>query len=185
MKEGTSGGSRQRIVGTIIFLCGFVPALIFGWLIFPNLLYSKHPQPMEFSHLAHEDMSCEDCHSVREDGTYSGIPKVASCAECHESPIGESKAEKTLVEEYIEKEREIPWKIYAWQPDNVYFSHAPHLSREVACTECHRDVSGEEKLPPYRENRITGYSKETMKMITCERCHEKRGASNECEICHK
>jgi hypothetical protein len=47
------------------------------------------------------------------------------------------------------------------------------------------DASKEEKLPPFRENLITGYSKSTMKMVDCEKCHAEKGASNACEICHK
>ncbi|GLI33216.1 menaquinone reductase, multiheme cytochrome c subunit [Desulforhabdus amnigena] len=181
-KKNTSGKSR---VGGAIFFAGFIVALVFGWVLSPNLIYSQRMQPMQFSHVAHQDSSCEDCHFFREDGTYSGIPRIEKCKECHEAPMGETEDERILVEEYIQKDREIPWRVYAWQPDNVYFSHAPHKAGGMECVACHRDVSSEEKLPPYQENRLTGYSKNTMKMDACEKCHADRGISNNCNTCHK
>ena len=185
MKDDVKRTSGKGFMGVIPFLAGFVPALIYGWVFFPGLLYSQKPQPINFSHAAHKDSSCQDCHSVREDGTYSGIPRVEKCKECHESQLGQTEDERILVEEYIQGEKEIPWRIYSWQPDNVYFTHAPHTAKGIECVQCHRDVSNEEKNPVHRENRLTGYSRETMGMITCEKCHAKQRANNNCEICHK
>ncbi len=62
MNEEKTNGSGKRIVGGVIFVAGFIIALIFGWVVFPSLLYSQRPQPMEFSHAAHQDSTCEDCH---------------------------------------------------------------------------------------------------------------------------
>ncbi|HDL90020.1 MAG TPA: cytochrome C [Thermodesulforhabdus norvegica] len=181
--EHNKGATSGKVVVVVAFLIGFIGALVFGWVIFPQILYSKKYQPINFSHAAHQDSSCEDCHYFREDGTYSGIPNIDNCRECHEEMMGESEAERILVEEYIQKDKPIPWLIYAWQPDNVYFSHAPH--KDMDCVRCHRDVSEEEKAPPYYENRLTGYSKNTMKMVECEKCHAAHGASNACQVCHK
>jgi len=185
MKRHTWNESGKAVLGGVIFLAGFALALVFGWVIFPGLLFSQKNQPINFSHAAHQDSSCEDCHTFRDDGTYTGIPKLENCVQCHESQMGQSEDERILVEEYIQNEKEIPWKVYTWQPDNVYFSHAAHKVKNVACTECHRDVTNEQKNPAYKQNRITGYSSETMKMVECEKCHAQKGASNNCEICHK
>ncbi len=182
MAEGKTKNSGNIIV-IVAFLVGFIGSLAFGWIVFPRLLYSKKYQPINFSHAAHQDSDCESCHYFRDDGTYSGIPNIDNCIECHEEVMGESEAEKILVEEYIQKEKPIPWLVYAWQPDNVYFSHAPH--KDIDCVRCHRDVSNESKTPPVYINRLTGYSKNTMKMVECEKCHEKNGASNACQVCHK
>jgi hypothetical protein len=168
-----------------LFFTGFIAAMIVGWVVFPRLLYSEKAQPIKFQHAAHQDSECEDCHRFRADGTYTGVPKLEVCRQCHEQPIGETQDERILVEEYLEREKEIPWLVYAWQPDNVYFSHAPHVKPDITCVRCHRDVAQEEKFAPYRENRLTGYSKETMKMVECEQCHVERGASNACHVCHK
>ena len=37
----------------IFFLGGFVGSLIVGWVIYPMVLYSSQPQPMNFSHAVH------------------------------------------------------------------------------------------------------------------------------------
>jgi len=185
MKEENKSASGGGVIGGIIFLAGFILALIVGWVVFPNLLFSQKMQPMNFTHASHQDSSCEDCLTFRPDGTYAGIPKVDKCKECHESAMGSTEDERILVEEYIQKEQEIPWRVYAWQPDNVYFSHAPHKAKGVECTTCHRDVTKEKSLPAFKENRLTGYSSSTMKMIVCEDCHAERGVNNECELCHK
>jgi hypothetical protein len=187
MKEQEKSASGEVLKGGVIFFTGLIVALIGGWIVFPNLLFSQKTQPINFSHLVHEEQgsSCEDCHSFRTDGTYTGIPKIEKCKECHESQVGQTEDERILVEEYIEKGKEIPWRIYAWQPDNVYFSHAPHSAKGVDCVECHRSVAKEQKLPVFKENRLTGYSLQTMTMEKCENCHADRGVTNECEMCHK
>lgn len=186
MKEEIKNSSGHALLGALFFFAGLIVALIIGWIVFPKVLYSEKLQPLNFSHAAHQDSSCEDCHYFRPDGTYSGIPGIQNCKQCHEEPMTESEQERLLVEEYIQKDREIPWLVYAWQPDNVYFSHAPHHVAKLECVQCHRDVSADkDKLPIFYENRLTGYSKSTMKMVECEKCHAERGASNACQMCHK
>ncbi|HOV85066.1 MAG TPA: cytochrome c3 family protein [Syntrophobacteraceae bacterium] len=185
MKEEQKHSSGSSVLGLVIFFSGFIVALAVGWIVFPSLLFSERIQPINFSHAAHQDSTCEDCHAFRPDGTYTGIPQLDKCKECHESQLGQSESERILVEEYIAKDREIPWLVYAYQPDNVFFSHAAHKAKNVPCVRCHRDVAKEQKLPAYRENRLTGYSEGTMKMIECEECHAAQSANNDCGICHK
>ncbi len=140
MNQEKSSSSGNKALGMVFFLLGFIGALIVGWLVFPNLIYSQKAQPINFSHVAHQGEDCESCHSLRADGTYSGIPRLDRCRECHESAQGSSEAEAKLISDYVEKNRELPWRVYAWQPDNVYFSHAPHKGQGLECTRCHRDV---------------------------------------------
>ena len=146
MNQKKSRSSAEKPLGIILFLLGFIGAMAAGWVVLPNLLYSKKAQPIDFSHVAHQSEDCESCHSLRADGTYSGVPRIDKCRECHESAQGSSEAEASLISDYVEKNREVPWKVYAWQPDNVCFSHAPHkgLGLEFACF--HRDVSNEEQM---------------------------------------
>jgi hypothetical protein len=185
MDQKQNGSSSSKVLGIVFFTLGFAVALASGWLVFPELLYSQKAQPINFSHAAHSDSDCDSCHALRPDGTYSGIPRIDKCKECHESAQGSTEDERVLVEEYVAKDREIPWKVYAWQPDNVFFSHAPHKGQGLECTRCHRDVAKEEKTPKFRENLITGYSISTMKMVECEKCHADKGVTNNCEMCHK
>ena len=189
MEKKSSNKGQSAGSGFLFFFAGFILALVFGWVIFPKILYSVNQQPIKFSHALpdHADLGCENCHYFRDDGTYSGIPKLETCRECHEDVQGENPEEEKFVEEYVQKDKEVPWLRYQWQPDNVYFSHAAHLKVEkpLPCTTCHRDVTKEKVPPPVRINRLTGYHYCTMKMQKCEDCHARRGANNACNVCHK
>lgn len=180
--------------------------LAFGWLAFPRILYQRLPQPMAFSHKVHTGekggMKCEDCHSVKEDGRFTGIPVVEQCAGCHAQPMTDSKIEKFLVEKHITPNREVPWLAYSRQPENVYFPHAAHIKLgKVACTECHGAHGSTDALRPYEQNRISGYSRDIwgasisrissrgkragMKMDDCIDCHQSRHLEHSCLDCHK
>lgn len=190
--------------GTIIFGTGFLTALFVGWFIFPTLLYKTEPQPLQYNHKLHvtdQGMQCENCHSFAENGSFQGIPSVSICAECHSAQLGESTAEKVLVEEYIMPNKEVPWKVYSRQPDNVFFSHASHVKiGQLDCKECHGNQGKSEHLRVYQINRISGYSRDIwgpnisgiqseswqgMKMDKCIRCHDERGRHDGCIACHK
>jgi hypothetical protein len=176
---------------TLFFFLGLVASLIVGWVIFPKLLYSRKTQPIDFNHVLHVetvDEGCESCHFFREDGSFAGIPKLEQCIECHEEVQGESPDEIKFVEEYVAKEREVPWLIYSKQPDCVFFSHVAHVKMaKMDCTSCHGPIGESEHLKVYEENRITGYSRDIwgrnisglkrnpwdrMKMDDCAECHE-------------
>ena len=83
----------------------------------------------------------------------------------------------------------------------MFFSHALHFGplaelkgpKEIAgfCSRCHLNVAETDVPPVYRENRLSGYSENTMLMWGCERCHAEHmamgntNASNACFTCHK
>jgi hypothetical protein len=201
----------------IFFVAGFLGSLIIGWIIFPLALYSEQPQPMNFNHALHiipdigiegdtELERCLHCHGFREDGTFVGIPKLASCMECHddpESPLGETQEEKAFLDNYVAEEKEIPWRSYYRQPDNVYFSHIAHVKMaDMECAMCHGNHGINEKLPVFKVNRLTGYSIDIwgrniagfktntwdrMKMDDCAQCHTENDLeeNNACFVCHK
>jgi len=192
-------------LGIIFFIVAFIVCFLSGTLLFPKLLYSKKEQPFNFDHQLHvgETGDCEACHLYREDGTFDGIPKLASCLDCHsEDVLGESEDEAVFVEEYVVKEKEVPWHIYSRQPDCVFFSHAAHTQAAgMDCVTCHGPIGESTTLKPYEENRITGYSRDIwgkniwgikknswdrMKMDDCAECHEKEtGHKGYCFQCHK
>lgn len=186
------------------FFFGVVAALVVGWWIFPAALFSDQHQPISFSHVVHSEdagMTCDQCHYFNEDGTYHGLPSTEDCAECHMGLMGESREEVKFVTEYVEKEKEVDWLIYQKQPDNVFFSHAVHnmdncgmchdYTEVELCSQCHPPVAEMEEPPAYSENKLTKYSKDTMKMWACEECHAMEdhrmstSASNACFVCHK
>lgn len=191
--------------GIMMFAGGLVIALCAGWLAFPALLYQKIDQPLQFSHKIHAGekvgLACEECHSFRSDGSFTGIPSLEKCSTCHAAQIGETPEEKILVEQYVTKGVPIPWKVYARQPQNTFFSHVQHVKfGAVPCERCHGPHAGTESLPPFERNRISGYSRaiwgpnisglkshewEGMKMDDCSHCHAERGVQESCLACHK
>jgi hypothetical protein len=124
--------------------------------------------------------------------------------ECHpdSAPLGVTEDEAVFVKEYLAKEKEIPWFVYAKQPDCVFFSHAAHTGTSgMECMECHGPIEETKISRPYEENRITGYSRDIwgknifgikknswdrMKMDDCAKCHkEETGHQGSCFKCHK
>src|SRR5581483_10556770 len=178
--------------GTFLFAAGAVLALGLGWAGFPRILYQRQPQPVNFSHQAHAEkagMKCEDCHEVRADGSFAGIPRLEKCSGCHAAAMGTTLAEKLFIESYVTPQREVPWAAYARQPENVYFSHATHVKlAHLVCADCHGGHGQSDALRPYEEDRISGYSRDIwrgMKMDDCAACHARHGIESSCLDCHK
>jgi len=213
-KSGSEHGEKEDGAGgpiILFFILGLIASLLIGWVAFPPLLYSQKKQPVDFNHALHSglvDNGCESCHFFREDGTYSGVPKLAQCIECHEEANSEDPEEIKFVEEYVKKEREVPWLVYSRQPACVFFSHAAHVkTAQMDCVTCHGPIGESEGLKPYKQNRITGYSRDIwgenilgvkrnswdrMKMDDCAECHATSGVSggsvqtqkDGCLVCH-
>jgi len=175
-----------------------------GWFLFPRVLYSRHSQPVEFRHKTHGEKSglaqCDSCHTLTSDGQFNGLPHMEICAGCHSDKLGTSPAEAILVDSYIKSGRETPWLLYARQPANVWFSHAIHTQRGLACTECHGNYGESDQTRMYEQNRISGYSRDIwgrsisrlrraphdgMKMSDCEACHKRRKVAVGCLGCHR
>lgn len=192
--------------GFFYFAAGLCFMLIVGWFVFPGVLYERIEQPLQFSHKVHTGqtaaLACTDCHEIKADGRFTGIPLLEKCASCHQSAIGTSPHEKKLVDEFVSKNREIQWLVYARQPQNVYFSHASHIKLgSIECSECHGDHGSSESLRAYERNRISGYSRDIdgqsivrfssraswdgKKMGDCIDCHDRRAVANTCLKCHK
>ena len=190
--------------GKIIFLAGVLMALLAGWRGFPLILYERTEQPVDFSHAVHQEkagMKCEDCHPFRDDGSFAGIPPLEKCAGCHAQAMGATAAEKRFIESFVAPGREVPWRVYARQPDNVHLSHIEHVKLgKLACERCHGPQGTTDKLRPYEQDRISGYSRdiwgrslsrlhraknEGMKMGDCEGCHRERKVEAGCLGCHQ
>ncbi|PIP38492.1 MAG: cytochrome C [Desulfobacterales bacterium CG23_combo_of_CG06-09_8_20_14_all_51_8] len=190
------------------FMIGFVGSLLAGWILFPELLYSQKNQPIDFNHAVHLDAvtdGCDSCHYFREDGSFSGMPDLAACEDCHQEAMTDNPEEVKFVEEYVTPGIEVPWLNHSKQPDCVFFSHAAHVQgADMSCASCHGDIGTSEHTRVYEENRITGYSRDIwgqsisrlgkpgpgdprpMKMNDCAECHEdETGHKGACFQCHK
>lgn len=195
--------AKRLEFGPAPFIVGLVVALVFGWWIFPELLFSRQDQPVQFSHETHlkdASLDCSVCHHLRADGRSTPALYKGLC--CLPFADARQKRGRTVFfNEYVKKGKEVDWKVYQKQPDNVFFSHAVHslatcnncheFSERELCSTCHLDMASSKKPPVFRENRISGYSQNTMKMWQCEACHANpnhlgsTNASNACFVCHK
>jgi hypothetical protein len=211
MDEDAKQAKKPSSGGWIFFVVGLIVALIVGWAVYPALLYSKKTQPLHFSHASHGPESsvgleCEDCHYFHEDGSFSGIPRLEKCMECHEDPefpLSDDPEEMKLLTEYVKPGKEIPWLVYSRQPDCVYFPHIAHVKMgNMECKVCHGDFGARDDMPDYKVNRISRYSVDiwgrnilgyeknpwdSMKMDDCADCHKGKGkeSHNACFVCHK
>lgn len=195
---------NARTVATVGL--GFVIALAGGWMAYPRVMYARAEQPIQFSHKVHTGeavgMSCQDCHVLDEHGKFSGVPRLENCAGCHTEPQGKTAEEKRFVEEYVAKDREVAWHVYARQPENAYFPHAPHVTlAKIACERCHGPHGSSDTLRPFEQNRLSSYARDVegyalvswkpepwrqgMKMDDCSGCHHERGVGQSCLTCHK
>ena len=179
----------MKIPGKLFFLAGALAALGAGWAGFPRAIYESRTQPVDFSHKVHAEKAgakCDDCHAFRDDGSFAGAPALDKCASCHAAAMGSTAAEKDFIDRYVTPQREPAWLSYARQPENVWFSHAAHIKRaNLACERCHGAIGASDKLPVYREDRVGGYSHETMSMDACIECHRQKGNELSCIGCHK
>ena len=200
--EAQQAGKPESATGPVVlfFIVGFALSMIIGWVVFPKLLYSKKTQPFSFNHKLHVgqvDEGCQSCHYFREDGSFSGVPKLAACTDCHEEMMGETEDEETFVTQYVQTGFEVPWKVYSRQPDCVFFPHVAHVVKgKMDCVSCHGHIGESEASRPYEYNRITGYSRDIwgkniagfkvnswdrMKMDDCAACHAGKVGVSETE----
>ena len=175
--------------GAAAFLFGFVLALAAGWAGLPAVLYTRTDQPAQFNHRIHTHKGgsqCQDCHALRDDGSFVGIPASDQCATCHSDALGSTASERQVIDKYLKPGKPIPWLVYSRQPMNARFSHAVHVKLgKLACETCHGNHGASERLVAFEENRVSGYGRTVMKMSTCERCHAERGVKTGCLGCHQ
>ncbi len=137
-------------------------------------------QPIAFNHFAHTkpaELECDVCHRYVKEQEYAGCPDREICVACHESPQTESAAEATLVE-YLRSGKSIAWHRLYNIPDHLFFSHRRHVTvAKIDCSECHGPI-GQSTVPP-------GAPLKIISMALCIGCHEKQGATVDCNGCHR
>lgn len=145
-----------------------------------SLPRSVAPQPVAFSHRLHAEaeIGCEFCHVDAADGVRAGLPGSRQCMDCHQVIGTESPEVQKLAAlhgQSLEGAEPLEWVRVYEVPGFVFFSHASHVGAGVECASCHGPVERREVL-----------AKElSTSMITCMNCHERRGVSNECFLCHE
>ena len=162
---------RYTLIGLAIGVLLLLIFISFG-------LGSKAEQPIGFNHKKHleQGLGCDACHRFSKTQTFSGMPDLNICFECHKDPITKSPEEEKI-RQAQQKGKEIAWKRIYEQPDHVYFSHRRHVVLgKLSCQTCHGDIGQSEK--PL----IKPWVKMTMKW--CMDCHTKSKVTNDCLACH-
>ena len=145
--------------------------------ILPLDMAERSPvQPLAFSHKLHAGdnaIPCLFCHRSATKSQLAGIPAMADCRACH-LYISPAAPQIKKLNELWEKNQPISWIRVNLLPDFVYFPHMMHLRAGLACSSCHGEVSGME--------RITRTA--SLKMGWCLECHRQHKASIDCWTCH-
>jgi c(7)-type cytochrome triheme protein len=135
------------------------------------------PSRVVFDHKFHAGRgpTCADCHESVEANGKMAMPKVEFCMDCHVD-IDDKKPKERTVAAFLDKDGKTPkWSNVTAQGPDVVFSHKPHLDKKLACGDCHKAMEENVKVGPdlFQD------------MDSCTKCHEAKGAKNECATCHK
>jgi len=148
---------------------------VIGLVGFCGLLLAAE-QPIPFSHKVHAGagLKCDDCHTLPGNGREAGLPAESKCMACHVAIKTESPHIARLAAHAREK-KPVRWERLYRVADYVFFSHKRHVVKGgAACADCHGPVA---------ERDVLAKEKPTS-MKACMDCHEERGATNECNVCH-
>ncbi len=162
-----------------LFLIGLAAGSFLLFLFFSFGFGSKTEQPISFNHKKHleQGLECDSCHRYFKTQTFSGMPGIAACLECHQEAVTKSPEEEKI-RQFAKKGKEIPWKRIYKEPSYVFYSHRRHtVLGKIPCQTCHGNIGNSEKPPekPYVK----------MTMGWCMGCHQKKGVSNDCLACHE
>ena len=139
-------------------------------------------QPLQFMHDVHvgdNQIQCAYCHFSTSFSEEAGIPPVGTCMGCHRFVRGSTPEFQTEIEKlmgFAADSIAIPWvRVYS-VPEFVQFTHKPHIRAEVACEDCHGDVTTMVQV-----ERAT-----PMTMGWCVTCHRDQDppAPDDCATCH-
>ena len=131
-------------------------------------------QPVAFSHRTHAEkagLDCLACHGGATSGDAATLPRADTCLLCHAAILPDHPEVAKL---RAAPDGRIAWaRVYAL-PHYVFFSHLEHVTKGVACAECHGPVAVRDVL---RKEVSTG-------MNACLDCHRRRQAPVHCAACH-
>lgn len=135
-----------------------IAALVLGVasLVVAPMLYARTPyntsqfvpweQPVEFDHRHHvrdDGIDCLYCHSAAQRSASAGVPTTGVCMGCHAQIWNTSPLLEKVRRSYFSG-TPLNWKRVHDLPDHVYFDHSVHVTRGIACDNCHGDVG---KMP--------------------------------------
>ena len=169
---------KTWLVGVlVVIMIGAVAAVLALIYLLPLDLRERSPlQPISFSHKLHAGTNaipCLFCHRSVTRSPVAGIPAVSDCRACHQFISPDAPEIKKLMG-YWDRREPIPWVRVHTLPDFVYFPHMMHIRAKLACSICHGEVAGMERIT----------RKASLKMGWCLGCHRQHKASIDCWTCH-
>jgi hypothetical protein len=138
---------RAELGVKLAFLAlGTLLAVAFGLMVWRDRSWQPvgEPvaQPIPFSHKHHvgdDGIDCRYCHTTVERSAFAGLPSSGICLSCH-SQLYTDQAVLQPLRESAASGRPIAWRRVHQLPDFVFFDHSVHVSKGVACVECHGRV---------------------------------------------
>src|SRR5262245_44409421 len=141
--EWTNTALRLGLIALALALFGPLFSLMF-YMRSPLSTAEFEPvdQPVEFDHRHHvldNEIDCQYCHRGAETSAYAGVPSTDVCMGCHAQVWNDSPLLEVVRRSYFSN-RPIAWNRVHDLPDFVYFDHAVHVRRGLACQRCHGPV---------------------------------------------
>jgi hypothetical protein len=140
--------SRPAVLVIKLALLGLLGLVVVGSVLAHWRMEGRHVplepvgQPIQFSHKHHvadDGIDCRYCHSTVEKSGFANIPATSVCLSCHSQLFLDSPKLAPL-HESARSGKPIEWVRVHDLPDFVYFPHDIHVSKGVACIECHGQV---------------------------------------------
>ena len=168
--------------------------------VFSDTTYeSQSEQLKDWDRIKREEKAAADAEGPK--GTYDslprGLPPLTKAYRIHSKAdrVGFTWPENEDVEKQVEAEwLELLDAMASDDAEAIEHEFGDHMFTLVELCllyTSHLDMASSKKPPVFRENRISGYSQNTMKMWQCEACHANpnhlgsTNASNACFVCHK
>ncbi len=157
-----------------------------------EVIYPRQIIPLKFDHAFHlrssddakgiegAGLGCDDCHENIAESTRSSdrdIPNHDTCENCHDIDATDAPTESkqcTMCHADLAAKTTTTAKGMSLPSPNIIFSHAAHVSADVACVQCHKNVP--QKGLATRDDYPT--------MDRCIECHEAKPAPTTCTTCH-
>lgn len=164
-------------------LCGLLVATLAGGVAWSGdpagpsrAVYPPASSSLRFRHQAHRQVKCVACHASALTSVSPAdrlLPDEGVCRPCHKQTRRQTKAAHAGGPGCAHCHT--GWSGRGAPPRtltptaNLRFSHRLHQQRGVACASCHQMNTARRALPT---------------MATCRACHQKKGASRRCVVCH-
>jgi len=140
-------------------------------------------QPIFFRHDIHAGqlkIQCQYCHYSVAVSSEPGIPSMQTCMGCHTVIAGTDSSHKIEIKKLRDawaQKKPVEWLRGHFVARHVHFPHMRHIKvmGPNACQTCHGDVA---RMPQvYKVNNVNN-------MGFCITCHEQRGVTRDCAVCH-